>query len=81
MGVPHAIYIAQNNLTLEEYIENIKSYNKDKPLKVTDGTKNYDIYYVPANVNNVTEVPVPSDKTYTISGNNIDGFIVTVTLN
>ncbi|MDY4413972.1 MAG: D-alanyl-D-alanine carboxypeptidase family protein [Ruminococcus sp.] len=81
VGVPHAIYIAQNNLTLEEYIENIKSYNKDKPLKVTDGTKNYDIYYVPANVNNVTEVPVPSDKTYTISGNNIDGFIVTVTLN
>ncbi|MGN0676286.1 MAG: D-alanyl-D-alanine carboxypeptidase family protein [Ruminococcus sp.] len=81
VGVPHAIYIAQNNLTLEEYIENIKSYNKDKPLKVTDGTKNYDIYYVPANVNNVTEVPVPTDKTYTISGNNIDGFIVTVTLN
>lgn len=81
VGVPHAIYIAQNNLTLEEYIENIKSYNKDKPLKVTDGTKNYDIYYVPANVNNVTEVPVPTDKTYTISGNNTDGFIVTVTLN
>lgn len=81
VGVPHAIYIAQNNLTLEEYIENIRSYNKDKPLKVTDGTKNYDIYYVPANVNNVTEVPVPTDKTYTISGNNIDGFIVTVTLN
>ena len=57
------------------------SNNKNNLLKVNDGTKNYDIYYVPANVNNVTEVPVPTDKTYTISGNNIDGFIVTVTLN
>ena len=81
VGVPHAIYMAQNNLTLEEYIENIKSYNKDTPLKVTDGTKSYNIYYVSANENSVTEVPVPSDKTYTISGNNTDGFIVTVTLN
>lgn len=81
VGIPHAIYITQNNITLEEYIETVKSYNKDTPLKVTDGNRNYDIYYIPANANNVTEVPVPSDKTYSISGNNVDGFIVTVTLN
>lgn len=81
VGVPHAIYISQNNLTLEEYIESIKAYTKDKPLKVTDGTKNYDIYYVQANVENTTEVIVPSGGAYTISGNNVDGFIVTVTLN
>lgn len=81
VGIPHAIYIAQNDLTLEEYIEKIKSYNIENPLKVTDGTKNYDIYYVPANADSVTEVPVPSSRSYTISGNNIDGFIITVTLN
>lgn len=81
VGVPHAVYISQNNITLEEYIETLKSYNKDNPLKITDGSKNYDVYYVQANANNVTEVPVPSDKTYSISGNNVDGFIVTVTLN
>ncbi|MDE5946377.1 MAG: D-alanyl-D-alanine carboxypeptidase family protein [Oscillospiraceae bacterium] len=81
VGVPHAIYISQNNITLEEYIEALKSYNKDNPLKITDGSKNYDVYYVQANANNVTEVPVPNDKTYSISGNNVDGFIVTVTLN
>ncbi len=81
VGVPHSIYITQNNLALEEYIETLKSYNKDKPLKITDGTKNYDVYYVQANVDSVTEVPVPKEQTYSISGNNIDGFIVTVTLN
>jgi len=81
VGIPHAIYISQNNLTLEEYIENIKSYNNENPLKVTDGTKNYNIYYVPATPDSTTQVPVPSDQSYTISGNNIDGFIVTITLN
>lgn len=79
VGAPHATYIKQNNLCLEEYIENVKSYTYGaNTLKVTVGTDQYEIYYVPANVNNVTDVPVPTNKTYTISGNNVDGFIVTV---
>ena len=68
----------ENNLCLEEYIEAIKSYNHTNTLKVMVGTEQYEAYYVAANVNNVTEVPVPSNKTYTVSGNNVDGFIVTV---
>lgn len=79
VGVPHAIYMKQNNLCLEEYIEQIKSYTNSDPLKVTNGTAQYEVYYVAANVNNVTAVPVPSNLPYTISGNNVDGFIVTVT--
>lgn len=78
VGIPHAVYMKQNNLCLEEYIEAIKSYNYTNTLKVTSGTEQYEVYYVAANVNNVTEVPVPSNKTYSISGNNVDGFIVTV---
>lgn len=81
VGIPHATYIKQNNLCLEEYIDAVKTYTyNNNPLKVTVGNAQYEIYYVAANVNNVTNVPVPSNKTYTISGNNIDGFIVTVTM-
>lgn len=80
VGVPHAAYIKQNNLCLEEYIEQIKTYTSTSPLSITSGTSMYSVYYVPANANSATEVPVPSNRTYTISGNNVDGFIVTVTM-
>lgn len=80
VGVPHATYIKQNNLCLEEYIEQIKSYTSTSPLSVLSGTNQYAIYYVQANQNGATDVPVPSNRTYSISGNNVDGFIVTVTV-
>ena len=39
------------------------------------------VYYVPkASAGGVTEVRVPRGSDYTISGNNADGFIVTVDL-
>jgi D-alanyl-D-alanine carboxypeptidase len=79
VGIPHAIYMKQNNLCLEEYIDQLKGYDSSNPLSITNGTTRYDVYYVAANANSVTEVPVPSNKQYSISGNNIDGFIVTVT--
>lgn len=79
VGIPHAIYMQENNMCLEEYIEFIKNYTYDSDhLKVAGPDKNYEVYYFPADVSANTEVSVPTDKTYEISGNNIDGFIVTV---
>jgi len=81
VGIPHAVYMCQNNMCLEEYINFIKSYTYEtEHLTVAGPDKNYEIYYVPADMSADTEVPVPSDKTYEISGNNVDGFIVTVEL-
>lgn len=80
VGVPHAIFMKQNNLCLEEYTEQIKSYTSSNPLSVTSGNSVYQVYYVAANANNVTNVPVPSSLPYTVSGNNTDGFVVTVTV-
>ena len=81
VGVPHAMYMKQNSLCLEEYIDKIKEHTKDSPLEVTVDKKLYQMYYAPANSTGDTEVPVPSNKTYTVSGNNIDGFIVAVSMN
>ena len=80
VGVPHAVYIKQNNLCLEEYIETVKTYTNTSPLQITAGTAQYQVYYAAANGEGATDVPVPSQLPYTISGNNIDGFIITVSL-
>ncbi|NLK71054.1 MAG: M15 family metallopeptidase [Clostridiales bacterium] len=80
VGVPHAVYMKENNLCLEEYIELVKGYDFiTGRLKITVGEKKYEVYYVPQNTaNDTTEIHIEPNKNYTISGNNIDGFIVTV---
>ena len=81
VGVPHAVYMRQNNLCFEEYIDAVKGYTNEKPLEVAADKKLYQVYYVPASKTGDTEVPVPSNKTHFVSGNNVDGFIVTVIMN
>lgn len=78
VGVPHAAYMTENSLCLEEYLEQLKSYTLQQPLDYEAGGKSYRIYYVPAEKSGSTDVSVPTDKEYSISGNNMDGFIVTV---
>ena len=63
VGCPHAEYIAEHNLCLEEYIDIIKKYTKENPLKY----HHYNIYY---------KKTITSLDTV-FSGNNVDGFIVT----
>ena len=81
VGAPHATYMKQNSLCLEEYINKLKEHTKESPIEVTVSKKLYEIYYVPANATGDTEVPVPTNKTYTFSGNNVDGYIITVNMN
>ena len=88
VGVAHATYMKQNNLCLEEYLDLIRDNHsyKNEHLKFEgdDGTQ-YEVYYVKASSDSVTEVPVPkADEegkiSYKISGDNKEGFIVTITL-
>lgn len=82
VGVAAATYIAENNICLEEYLLTVKSYTIDNMLRITNGGTNYGVYYVPANSNGDTRFSVPADpNSYEVSGNNMDGFVVTVTLN
>lgn len=82
VGVPHAQYITENDLCLEEYIDLLRSDYAfgQKALEIRTGDKAYSVYYVKANTGGETMVPVPLSNDYTISGNNVDGFIVTVSL-
>ena len=83
VGIAPATYISENNMCLEEFLDDIKEYSIDSMLQVTSGDAEYGIYYIPAgNEGGETTFSVPSgDTSYTVSGNNVDGFIITVALN
>ena len=79
VGYVHAYLMTTKNLCLEEYIPFLQGYSYGEgALKVTtDDGSSYEIYYVPA-TGATTQVPVPENDNYTISGDNEGGFIVTV---
>ncbi len=96
VGAPHASVIEKTGLCFEEYIEFLKNYTADgsalylasdgilRSLPFVDCALVHDsalIYYVPLSEGATVSVPVPKNAAeYQISGNNVDGFIVTVTV-
>ena len=76
------IYITNNGLCFEEYLDQLAkttSPNGEHLTITVDGGATYEVYYVKAN-GGTTDVPVPADLPYTVSGDNMNGFIVTVTM-
>ncbi len=79
VGIGNALTIQNMGLSLEEYINFIRDYdyNGTKYYITADNGDIYCLYYVSANGNAEQKIPVPKlAKEYQISGNNIDGFIV-----
>jgi len=84
VGIPHAYYMYQNNLTLEEYTDLLKTtytYESQHLEIQYDENNKCEVYFVKSDDGNEnTYIPVPSGKKYEVSGNNSDGFIVTAYL-
>ena len=84
VGLAHSYYMTKNNICLEEYIELLRDhpYSSDSSthLEFSDDADNaYEVYFVASDDGSeATNVPVPTGLTYDISGNNVDGFIVTI---
>ncbi len=82
VGVPHAWYMTENNLSLEEYLQMLKKYTYgNRTLSVSCYSKDYEIYYIRARSSTPAgsaDIYVPVNCQYTVSGNNTDGFIITV---
>lgn len=83
VGVAHSTYMVEHDLCLEEYIAFLKdkhSYGVNAPLNYSAEGKDYTIYYFPASVEkDITNVYVPATGHYEVSGDNMNGFIVTIT--
>ncbi|MBR2955099.1 MAG: D-alanyl-D-alanine carboxypeptidase family protein [Ruminococcus sp.] len=78
VGFPHASYINEQQICFEEYIEKVKGHTIDEPLEFSANGQKFNVYFVPMAENGGTDIPVPMNKTYTVSGSNAGGFIVTV---
>lgn len=76
VGVPHATYMYERGLTLEEYLSELRIYTESIPLKVTANGEEYGIYHVEADSREYTEFNVPKNTEYSISGDNMGGFVV-----
>lgn len=79
VGVAHATYIQANNLTFEAYLAKVRTASSEKPLTFKAGESSYAVYFVEASGENF-EASLPTNYNYSISGNNVDGIIVTVEL-
>ncbi|MGG4106976.1 M15 family metallopeptidase [Paenibacillus lautus] len=77
VGQPHSMIMKELNLTLEEYLDYLKEQSS---YRTTVDGKEYEIKYVPVTSKDM-EIEIPAGSEYGISGNNIDGIIVTVLLN
>ena len=96
VSLPHSLIMEKLNLCHEEYTDYLKNYTIDGKIltynkgsdtlgevteeNVKDASSSYLIYYVPAADADTTEVPILNNTEYTVSGNNVDGFIVTARL-
>ena len=77
VGVPHATEMVRQNLCLEEYTDYLKQFTFDGEhltVECADGT--YEIWYTEG-----TKAYVPDSGEYTVSGNNVDGVVVTCKVN
>lgn len=81
VGVPHASYMYEKDLCVEEYLAYLAAnhtYAGDHLiLSCADGYI-YEIFYVEGASEGVIQVPVPENRDYTLSGDNQNGFIVTI---
>lgn len=78
VGYPHSEIMKDEQFTLEEYIEFIKQYPRDgKHLRIYKNGKIFEIFYVAAGETETT-IMLPNNTVYQVSGNNTDGFIVTL---
>lgn len=94
VGTPHAKVITMLGMTLEEYIEYLKQFpygliqKTDRKgisesvltegLVYQHGEEEYHIYYLKAQEEERIMISLPDDCEFELSGNNADGFILTV---
>ncbi len=77
VGVPHSLIMKREEKTLEEYMELLKKTNYDNPYIYQDHHEWIEVFYQEY-TEELKELCLPEDLPYEISGNNVDGFIITI---
>ena len=73
VGIPHAAYMYQNNLCLEEYLDYLREHTSmSQPLEIEYGYDTWSVFY-----SSDSQIVKP-DHRYEVSGDNMGGYIITV---
>ena len=72
IGVTHATAMKTKGLSLNNYLKQLKNATPESPMQL-DANGSYIAYYCP-----ISDVKIPKNYSYEISGNNVDGVIITV---
>ncbi|MDQ0062203.1 D-alanyl-D-alanine carboxypeptidase family protein [Paenibacillus harenae] len=80
VGAPHSLIMERHNWCLEQYIAVMRRFTADNPYEHwSDGTLTAEVYYAKASETPETTIPIGNAiSRHEWSGNNSDGFIVTV---
>ncbi|MPW24353.1 D-alanyl-D-alanine carboxypeptidase family protein [Alkalibaculum sp. M08DMB] len=79
VGYPHSEIIINRGLSLEEYIDFIRQYPYGgKPLEIIGGKATIHVFYAPIQLCDQILLNMPEHCFYQVSGNNVDGFIITI---
>ncbi len=78
VGVPHAAIMEQEGLVLEEYMDFIREYPYGRKARTYEqGGVKVSVSYLPASGGEETRLQTQEDIPCSVSGNNVDGFIIT----
>lgn len=87
VGTPHSLIMSAEGFVLEEYLEYLQTLDKGTSLtwngsetgfcKRGEGGAVYEVYYEPAS-EETTVLGLPKGRAYTVSGDNVGGFIITL---
>lgn len=78
VGAGHAHIMNAHGFVLEEYLSFIKQFTYlDNPYQMQLGTQTMEISYLQATGEGDTKLELDPAMPYTISGNNVDGFVIT----
>lgn len=72
VGCPHSEIMAREGLCLEEYLQWLRQFPQEAPLR----RDNVTVFFSPRRKN--WTLFLPGDAEFTVSGNNIDGCIITL---
>jgi D-alanyl-D-alanine dipeptidase/carboxypeptidase len=79
VGYPHAELMRAKGLTLEAYTDYVKEFPYDGAhLEFCSTNRRFEIYHVPVFPDRPAEITIPARARCEISGNNVDGMVVTL---
>ena len=88
IGLPHSVYVTENKISLEDYINYLKEHHSvdENPefelsdlLTIEIDGERYYVLYISADGNNATVSLPENTEIHSFSGDNIDGFVITLT--